>query len=154
MQETSPALENSWLRACTIQILKFTHQDFLFSHLLKKSTCCVQKPVKHIKWNFSDVKAVLHSGYDILFYEILFCWVKHLPKIWLLKKKTQFKVKSRSKVMSVFVFYLWHHLWQTFRTASNFLYNSSLSRNTRFLKYRAKFLIHRHENRYKWRQLV
>ena len=73
LQETSPALENSWLRACTIQILKFTHQDFLFSHLLKKSTCCVQKPVKHIKWNFSDVKAVFHSSYDILFYEILFC---------------------------------------------------------------------------------
>ena len=43
------------------------------------------------------------------------------------------QVKSGSKVMPVFVFYLWHHLWQTFRTAANFLYNSSLSRNTRFL---------------------
>ena len=35
--------------------------------------------------------------------------------------------------MPIFVFYLWRHLWQTFRTAANFLYNSSFSRNTRFL---------------------
>ena len=48
-------------------------------------------------------------------------------------KKTHFKVKSRSKAMTVFVFYLWRHLWQTFRTAANFLYNSLLSRNTTFL---------------------
>ena len=154
MQETSPALENSWLRACTIQILKFTHQDFLFSHLLKKSTCCVQKPVKHIKWNFSDVKAVFHSTLRHLILWNFILLSETPSQNMTFKKKTQFKVKSRSKVMSVFVFYLWHHLWQTFRTASNFLYNSSLSRNTRFLKYRAKFLIHRHENRYKWRKLV
>ena len=31
----------------------------------------------------STVKAVLHSSYDILLYEILFCQVKHLPKITL-----------------------------------------------------------------------
>ena len=34
--------------------------------------------------------------------------------------------------MLIFVFYLWRHLWQTFTTGANFLYNSSLSRNTRF----------------------
>ena len=47
-------------------------------------------------------------------------------------EKVRVKVKSRSKVMSVFVFYMWLHLWQTFETA-NFLYYSTLSRNTRFL---------------------
>ena len=55
-----------------------------------------------------------------------------LPKIWLLKRNAV-KVKSISKVMPGFVFYLWRNLWQTFRTAANFLYNSSLSRNTKFL---------------------
>ena len=33
----------------------------------------------------------------------------------------------------MFVFYLWRHLWQTFRAVANFLYNSSLSRNARLL---------------------
>ena len=42
-------------------------------------------------------------------------------------------VKFRTKVMAVFAFHLWCHLWQTFRTAVDFLYNFSLSRNTRFL---------------------
>ena len=35
-------------------------------------------------------------------------------------------LKSRWKVMPFFVFYLWRNLWQTFRTAVNFLYNSPL----------------------------
>ena len=35
--------------------------------------------------------------------------------------------------MLVFVCYLGHHLWQTFRIVANFLYNFSLSRNTWFL---------------------
>ena len=48
-------------------------------------------------------------------------------------KKVQVKVKSTSKVMPVFVFCLWCHFWETFRTAANFLNNSSLSKNTRFL---------------------
>lgn len=60
-----------------------------------------------------------------------FSYVKHLPKIWPLKKP-QVKVKSRSKVISAFVFYLWLHLWQTVRIAANFLHNSLLSKNTRF----------------------
>ena len=49
------------------------------------------------------------------------------------KQKLQVKVKSRSKVVPVFVFYLWRHLWQTFRIAAKFLYNSSLNRSKRFL---------------------
>ena len=60
-----------------------------------------------------------------------FSYVKHLPKIWPLKKP-QVKVKSRSKVIRAFVFFLWRHLWQTVRIAANFLHNSSLSKNTRF----------------------
>ena len=49
------------------------------------------------------------------------------------KKTPHVKVNSRSKVMPVFVFYLWHHHWQALRTAANFAYNSSLSRSTRIL---------------------
>ena len=65
--------------------------------------------------------------------------MKHLSKIWLEKKKKkkkkwQVKVKFRSKVMPVLVFYFWRHLWQFIRTAAIFLYNSSLSRNARFFK--------------------
>ena len=48
-------------------------------------------------------------------------------------KKQQVKAKSKSKVMPVFVFYLWRNLWQTFRTSVNFLYNFSVSRDTRSL---------------------
>ena len=48
-------------------------------------------------------------------------------------KKTQVKIKSRSKVMPVSVFYLWRYLWQTFRISTNFMYNSSLGRSTKFL---------------------
>lgn len=43
----------------------------------------------------------------------------------------QKKLKVKVKFMSAFVFYLWLHLRQAFRTATNFLYNTSLSRNTR-----------------------
>ena len=45
----------------------------------------------------------------------------------------QTSVKCKSKVRAVFAFHLWCHLWQTFRTAVDFLHNFSLSRNTRFL---------------------
>ena len=55
------------------------------------------------------------------------------PKSMTFLKKLRVKIKSRSKVMPVSVFYLWRYLWQTFRTAANFLYNSSLGRSTRFL---------------------
>ena len=48
-------------------------------------------------------------------------------------KKKQVKIKSRSKVMPVSVFYLWHYLWQTFRFSTYFMYNSSLGRSTKFL---------------------
>ena len=57
-----------------------------------------------------------------------FFFLKHLPKTC-----PHVKVKSRSKVMPVLVFYLWRHLWQTFQTVANLLHNSCLSRNTRFL---------------------
>ena len=53
-----------------------------------------------------------------------FCFVKwSIFKKYDFLKKLQVKVRSTSKRMSVFVFYLWRHLWQTFRTAANFLYN-------------------------------
>ena len=45
----------------------------------------------------------------------------------------QTSVKFKSKVIAVFAFHLWCHLWQTFRTAVDFQYNFSLSRNLRFL---------------------
>ena len=77
------------------------------------------------------IKAVLHSCYDILFYEINFLSETSPKNITL--KKTQVKIKSRSKVMPVSVFYLWRYLWQTFRISTNFMYNSSLGRSTKFL---------------------
>ena len=36
------------------------------------------------KLSLSILKAVVDSSYEILFYEILFCLVKHFPKILLL----------------------------------------------------------------------
>ena len=77
-------------------------------------------------------KAVLHSSYDILFMKFNFL-SETSPKSMTFFKKLQVKIKSRSNVMPVSVFYLWRYLWQTFRTAANFLYNSSLGRSKRFL---------------------
>ena len=57
--------------------------------------------------------------------------MKQVSEVSLFKKKPQVKVKSRSKAMPVFVFYLLCHLLQTCRTAANFLYNSSLKENVR-----------------------
>ena len=71
-------------------------ESFLKWFLNTAATFCVMK--------FSFVKWSIFKKYDFL-------------------KKLQFKVGSTSKHMSVFVFYLWRHLWQTFRTAANFLYN-------------------------------
>ena len=46
---------------------------------------------------------------------IKFCFVKwSIFKKYDFLKKLQVKVRSTSKHMSVFVFYLWSHLWQTF----------------------------------------
>ena len=55
-------------------------------------------------------------------------FVKFFLKRWWLSKKN---LKVKVKFMSAFVFYLWLHLRQAFRTVTNFLYNTSLSRNTR-----------------------
>ena len=67
-------------------------------------------------------------------YFMKFYFVKWKPfRKWLFFKKTQVKVKPKTKVMLVFAFYLWHHLWQTLGTAANFYCNSSFSRDTRFL---------------------
>ena len=77
------------------------------------------------------LRAVLHSSYNILFYEFYFIKWNTFQKYNL--KKPLVKVKSISKVMPNFVFHLWHHIWETFGTPANFLYNSSLSRDARFL---------------------
>ena len=58
------------------------------------------------------------------------------------KKKKKIWSKSGQSYAAVFVFYLWRDHWQNFRTVTNFMYSSSLSRNTRFLYW------------YKWRVLV
>ena len=70
-----------------------------------------------------------------------------------LKKSPQVKVKSRSKVMRVFEFYWWRHLWQTFRTVANFLQNFSISRNTSF-PISGQVFNQNYKNWYKWRVLV
>ena len=88
-----------------------------------------------IKFSRKKRKIVLITSLTIL--------LSYLMKFYVLKwntfqkydfflKKLLIKVRSRPKFMPVFVFYLWRPLWQTCRTAANFLHNSSLSRNTRF----------------------
>ena len=67
------------------------------------------------------------------------------------KKTPQVKVKFRSKFKPTFVFCLWRHFWQTFTTVANFLYNSSLDRNTRFFISGQVFNESFYENWYKWR---
>ena len=52
------------------------------------------------------VKVVLHSSYDILFYETwFFKWT--ISQKYDFKKTPQVRIKSRSKVMPVSIFYLW-----------------------------------------------
>ena len=99
-----------------------------------------------------------------------FCFVKwSIFKKYDFLKQLQVKVRSTSKRMSVFVFYLWRHLWQTFRTAANFLYNflcRAISYiiyiisykisilEIQYLLYWTKFSISHYENYYKCRVLV
>ena len=45
---------------------------------------------------------------------ILFVNQKHHKKLWLFKKM-QVKITPKSKVMLVFVFSLWHHIWQNIK---------------------------------------
>ena len=57
-------------------------------------------PLVPINTKLLFLKVVLHSSYDMLLYETLLNFFK----------TAQVKVKSKSKVMPVFVFYLLRHL--------------------------------------------
>ena len=74
---------NQYINRSFSELAKATtdFSSFLF-HRLNVTSTGLQKLYENdvVKDN---VKAILHSTYDILIYEILFCWVKHLPQIWL-----------------------------------------------------------------------
>ena len=83
---------------------------------------------------------------------IYFFQLKHLQKIWLLKKP-QDKITFRSKFMAAFVFSLWRHIWQTIKIGTNFLYNSILHRNKRLL-ISGKVFVNLLENWCKMRKII
>ena len=63
---------------------------------------------------------------------------------------------SKSKVMPVFVFWLWSPLWQTIKIGANFLCHLSLHRNKRLLTsaQAEKFFVDLLENWHKWKKII
>ena len=111
---------------CQWKYLNWNLKMKLIKLILVKSQCHEITQTLMFSSHFSCLQRYCtpaRTSYFMKFYELLY---KNITL-----KKPKAKVKSRSKVMPVLVFYLWHHLWQTIRTVADFLYNSSLSRNTR-----------------------
>ena len=65
------------------------------------------------------IKAVLHSRKSMQFY--FFNWNTFKKCNFL--KQSHVKITSRSKVMLVFIFSLWRHLWQSIKIKTNVLLN-------------------------------
>ena len=73
-----------------------------------------------------------------------------------LKKTPQIKITSKSKVMPVFVFWLWHHLSQTIKIGANLLCHFLSHRNTRLFTSGqvGKFFVDLLENWYKMEKII